>query len=360
MYTYAKKIIQLYSRLQDELSQSIFWARLQFEAEPNMDRAIRLYEIGSGRHIAWRGQMDSATANGKKIVLYGAGGRGELIAKRLMRSHMDFFAFCDQKEAGKAVMGKPVLPPQELINYPDQYAVAITTSLYYEEIFHFLLENGFPADSILPCFGLELVADDLTRYREFPELFKAGTAIVDAGCFDGEDTIQFARWCAGAYSRIYAFEPDEANYRHCQRNIETSNVPNVSLYKAGLSESKGKLDFASSLGSSSYLIGSTEKTSNTPLPHSESATVQVYALDDLADVEIGLIKMDIEGAEFDALHGAKQIIRRDKPQMAICVYHRQGDMLAIMDYLQSLVPEYRFWLRHFGPLDTETLLYAAI
>ena len=73
-----------------------------------------------------------------------------------------------------------------------------------------------------------------------------------------------------------------------------------------------------------------------------------------------MIKMDIEGAEFDALHGAEKVIRRNKPLLAICVYHRQGDMLAIMTYLRELVPEYRFWLRHYSVLDFETVLYAAI
>lgn len=86
----------------------------------------------------------------------------------------------------------------------------------------------------------------------------------------------------------------------------------------------------------------------------------MYALDDVADTKIGLIKMDIEGAEFDALHGAKHVIQRDRPHLAICVYHKRGDMPAIMEYLHSLVPEYRFWLRHYGPLTYETVLYAAI
>lgn len=364
MYVFAEKMIQLYNRLQDELSKNIFWARLQYEAEPDMDRAVQLCEIGCGTsegpHMTWREQFASAAANGKRIVLYGAGDFGIMFAKTLFSSQGDFFAFCDQKKAGETVMGKPVLSPQEIINCPEQYAVIITTGLYYQEILQILLKNGFPAASILTCGSFNRENTEERCYREFPELFRPGTAIVDGGCFDGADTVRFSKW--HKYSKIYAFEPDADNYQRAKANIAATDIPNVTLVQAGLSCVSGKSTFTGSLGSGSHLLDSTERKYNVLQSElsTPNTTVQVYALDDLADTEIGLIKMDIEGAEFDALHGAERTIRRDKPQMAICVYHRQGDMLAIMEYLQSLVPEYRFWLRHYGPLGGDTVLYAAV
>ena len=87
--------------------------------------------------------------------------------------------------------------------------------------------------------------------------------------------------------------------------------------------------------------------------------IPIVALDNLEMTTISFIKMDIEGAEFDALRGGEKTIRRDKPLLAICVYHRKGDMPAIMDYLHTLVPEYQFWLRHYGLFD-DTVLYAAV
>ena len=51
---------------------------------------------------------------------------------------------------------------------------------------------------------------------------------------------------------------------------------------------------------------------------------------------------------------------RDKPLCAISVYHKPGDVLAVMDYLHELVPEYRFWLRHYSPANSETVLYAGV
>ena len=89
--------------------------------------------------------------------------------------------------------------------------------------------------------------------------------------------------------------------------------------------------------------------------------IKTVALDDVVkDCEVGFIKLDIEGAEYAALQGAKQTLLRDKPFLAICVYHRRGDLLAIMDYLHGLIPEYRFWLRHYSFVGCDTVLYASV
>ncbi len=79
----------------------------------------------------------------------------------------------------------------------------------------------------------------------------------------------------------------------------------------------------------------------------------------VGEEQIGFIKMDIESAEFDAPNEAKGIIVRANPLLAISAYHRRGDMLSIMDYLRSLVPEYHFWLRHYSVGLADTVLYAA-
>lgn len=80
--------------------------------------------------------------------------------------------------------------------------------------------------------------------------------------------------------------------------------------------------------------------------------------------------MDIEGAELNALKGAKETILRDKPKLAICLYHSDNDMLDIPEYIHSLVPEYKLYIRQhseseqdnddirFGFFIIETVLYA--
>ena len=75
---------------------------------------------------------------------------------------------------------------------------------------------------------------------------------------------------------------------------------------------------------------------------------------------ITLIKMDIEGAEMNALRGAVYTIQNQKPRLAICIYHKPQDLYEIPIYIKSLVPEYRLYVRHHADLFAETVLYATL
>ena len=89
--------------------------------------------------------------------------------------------------------------------------------------------------------------------------------------------------------------------------------------------------------------------------------IQLVKLDDFAKErnlkKVDFIKMDIEGAELDALKGSEETIRKHKPKLAICVYHKGRDMIDISQYLKSLVPEYKFFLKHNTEDWMDTVLY---
>ena len=78
----------------------------------------------------------------------------------------------------------------------------------------------------------------------------------------------------------------------------------------------------------------------------------------LKDKKVTFIKMDVEGAELEALKGARDLILINRPKLAICIYHKVDDIFTLPQYLLSLHSDYKFALRHYGLSDTETVLYA--
>ena len=70
--------------------------------------------------------------------------------------------------------------------------------------------------------------------------------------------------------------------------------------------------------------------------------------------QVTFIKLDVEGAELEALQGAKRIITENRPKLAVCLYHKKEDYWRIPYYVKSLVPEYRLYIRHYSNYSAET------
>ena len=87
--------------------------------------------------------------------------------------------------------------------------------------------------------------------------------------------------------------------------------------------------------------------------------MQLTAIDNVVkDERVTFIKMDIEGAELKSLMGARNTIIKNHPRLAICAYHKPEDLYELPGYILSLVPEYKFLLRHYCTSQYETVLYA--
>lgn len=68
--------------------------------------------------------------------------------------------------------------------------------------------------------------------------------------------------------------------------------------------------------------------------------------------------MDIEGSELNALRGATETIKRDRPTLTICVYHKAEDLITIPQFIKNLYSDYKFYLRkHTQIAETELVLY---
>ena len=367
LYDTVKEIQELYGCLQDQISRDTFWARLAFDVEPSIANAMKLLQTNPnfsqeqiGQLITWRDTIERLQRNGKKYVLYGTGGRGLELASALLRSGVEFYGFCGRKGPDafpNGLMGKPVIAPEMLFQRADDFYVSVCAGgKSASEIACLLKENDFPEDHILKFFDLS-TSDSM--YFEFPKQYCPGTAFVDAGCYNCNDDYRFVEWSKGEYSSIIAFEPDPVQYTMCEKQLLHRGIRDMRLIQAGLSDRSGTAKFAIKGAGGSRIA---QEKADTWLGRGNVqsyVTVPIVTLDDtITNETVGFIKMDIEGAELDALHGAAGTITRDKPFLAISVYHKPGDILAIMQYIHKLVPDYRFCIRHYGPLFYETVLYA--
>jgi FkbM family methyltransferase len=173
--------------------------------------------------------------------------------------------------------------------------------------------------------------------------FGQDEVFLDAGGFDGGTAIEFARR-AGSYKKIICMEPESGNYEVLLKN--TASLDRVEAYRLGTWSSKASFRFKSS-GLASRICDD-----------EGNETIEVVSIDEMFDEPITFIKMDIEGAEIQTLFGAKNTIKKYKPRMAVCVYHKREDILAIPFFLKSLNSDYKIYLRHYGPGIYETVCYA--
>ena len=183
---------------------------------------------------------------------------------------------------------------------------------------------------------------------------------IDCGAYNGDTIERFLDITDGHVRTIYAFEMDKENYRELNQNvanmIQKYNLSSevFNLYNAGVWSENGTMPYGKEpLGpKESFSLLKSEIVDYTGL----------IKLDDLLkDKRVSMIKMDIEGAEYKALEGAKKIILNNRPKMAICLYHKLQDFWEIPTYIKSLVPEYKIYIRHHqkGGMGG-TVLYAVI
>ena len=174
--------------------------------------------------------------------------------------------------------------------------------------------------------------------------------IVDAGAFTG-DTIEEIIKQSINYKKIYAFEPDEQNYAKLTENTE--RYDNIECYKFGLWSKTDRLYFIADGTMGSAVVQNSNKANQ---------TIDVVSLDEFfKDKEKPtLIKMDIEGAEVEALYGAKEIITKYKPKLQICIYHKPEHLWQIPVLLKDWVKEYKLYMGHHISDFKETVLYAKV
>ena len=333
----------IYDHLQDEQSKFIFENRMLYSLTKDHTFIQRIVGIQPGSKELER-IVEFCKSHMDEVIIYGAGDDFQTLCKLYPNFPVRLLCDRDERKQKSGWGGYKVISPEELLSMKGEVYVAISMRFYRGEIRHFLLEHGFLEERII---DIGAVLWHSPQYFDKEIMIpKKDEIFIDGGCFDCDTDREFIKWCDGNYKRIYAFEPDSKNYERCLKYCRTEDIQNIALYQKGLWSCETELSFQET-GKSGARIG--EGTVVIP-------TTSVDAI--VGDDPVSLIKMDIEGAELEALRGAQQTIRKNRPRLAVSIYHKPEDVIAIPEYILSLHSDYKLYIRHYWFDANETVLYA--
>lgn len=198
------------------------------------------------------------------------------------------------------------------------------------------------------------------QYFAVPEVltFTADDVFVDCGAFVGDTVESYINHCQGIFHKAIAFEPGPQQLnamKHRFHRLEQEwALPDgrLTCVQAGVGSESSHANITGG-AMSDNIIGTCLAASDDP------DAIPIVTLDEaLRGQRVDFIKADIEGYEMAMLQGAAQIIREQKPRLAICLYHKLTDPYEIPLYLKELVPEYQFKVRQHAMNFTECVLYA--
>lgn len=350
----------------------------------------------------------------KKIILYGAGDGFITFSVFVLRRYgFGAFIVLDRKfKKGDAHFGIPACSPDEYEPSREdrENAVVVVTvgkREYHQEIFSCLRVLGYenivlasdiyeyhlhhsPAEleqkgfdyyldnkmRIMAC--LDLFRDDLsleifTRFisthlqrkpiqipsrplteQYFPEdinLSKGYSRFISCGAYDG-DTIRRLNALYGKVDTIACFEPDPENFAQLSGYLCAGHgkiAERIMAFPCGVFSQETLLHFSDG------------DRINSAISEKGGTFIQCVAMDHvMPGFNPTFISMDVEGAEREALRGAETLIKENRPDLAICVYHSPDHIWDIPLYLDGLRLGYRFYLRNYTSFISETVLYAVV
>jgi len=344
---------------------------------------------------------------GERYVLFGAGRLGQITLAGLRNAGIYPLAFADNdpKLWNTSVHGLQVFSLQEAVARFSQDSMFIITVYTSQPVWEQLTTIGLKVFSfaelawsypqtLTPHGGVELPfkifeqADDVrkalslwtdeTSRREYlgqiqwqtslnrnilpPHLpqndiyfadelitIERNEIFVDCGAFDGDTIQEFLKRRKASFERIIAIEPDPVNCKALETRVSalpTETKNKIRIIHSAVGSKRDLVTFnatgtaGSSLGDGNY-------------------QVRCVPLDELLnEITPTIIKMDIEGAEPDALLGARHIIEKDAPVLAICLYHAQEHLWQVPLLLQTLNSTYDFFLRRYADECWEIVCYA--
>ena len=195
--------------------------------------------------------------------------------------------------------------------------------------------------------GAPVNNDDRFFIPEVTDRLRDDEVFVDAGAHFGGVTETFLARTNGAFGRIVAIEPDPANRARLEAEFRRilPGASGVSILDCALGAEAGEARFRDGLGYASQFSTT------------GAGQIRVQPLDALG-LEPSFIKLHLEGAEFDALKGARQTLLAHHPIIAATVYHNADGVCETPLWLMQLLPDYQFLFRAHSWCGTGAVVYA--
>ena len=188
-------------------------------------------------------------------------------------------------------------------------------------------------------------------------LVEEGDTVIDGGGCYGDSAIYFANK-AGDTGSVKVFEFVPFNLKVMRKNLSLNPEleKRITVVEKALWNTSDEAVYVKENGPASRV--SMEKT---PGYDTQAHTSSIDDYVATAGIEkIDFIKMDIEGAEINALMGAEKTIREMNPKLAICLYHSPGEYVSIPRLIHSFCPDYEFYIMHLTMHSEETVLFAKL
>ncbi len=173
-------------------------------------------------------------------------------------------------------------------------------------------------------------------------------AIIDAGANIGDSALVFSK--EFPQNKVISFEPTKKNYEICQKTISLNNSNNIIIENMGLGDKKETcaMDYFGALGVGSYI-------SDKGKEKIEMTTLDNYVKEN--NLQVGLVKVDIEGFEPNFLKGAKETLQTQAPVLLLSIYHNCHDFFKVKPMVEEIMKNSKYKYRYdfYQPVYNSTI-----
>jgi FkbM family methyltransferase len=352
--------------------------------------------------------LHTALKEDRPVIVFGAGNLGKKIADFLLSNKFNLQLIADNNQAkwGTTLSDKPIVSPANALElYADAiWIVSIWSpghsfastkkqlqNIGVKNIFHAAaLMQLFPGE-LLPHYHFQTPDFFLKHEKEIKEVYHAladeeskkqylahincrinldfeslpqadihnqyfpgdfielanNETFLDAGAFTGDTLIDFVERVKGQFNKYIALEPDPANNKVLSATAEKYPGTKIAIFPFAVGNENCILNFDATGGGGAGLSSEGK------------LKVECKRIDDVfLNEPFTYLKFDIEGAELDALKGAFQTIVKNKPKLAVCIYHLPDDLWQIPLFIKNNFPFYRLFARTHQYDGLDFVLYA--